>query len=141
MVIRPATKAERGALENLQRRASLIYEDSRAALLAHPDAIDLPAAHIPHTLVAEADGAITGFAVALPLPDGSADLDGLFVDPHVWRGGTGRALVVAVASGRSLSVVANPNALGFYTSCGFVETGRGATRFGPAILMYRPQGD
>lgn len=140
MVIRSARPEERAALEALQRRASLAHADTRAALLAHPEAIDLPLAHIADCLVAEADRVVTGFAVALATGADSAELDGLFVEPAQWRGGTGRALVMHIAAGRSLTVVANPNVLGFYVRCGFVETGRTDTRFGPAITMFRQKG-
>jgi GNAT superfamily N-acetyltransferase len=141
MVIRPASPDERGGLIELQRAASLMHADSRDALLAHPEAIDLPMAHLPHTLVAERGGIVVGFAVALPIDAGNAELDGLFVAPAAWRSGTGRALVAAVARDRALRVVANPNALGFYERCGFIETGSAETRFGPAITMTRPKGD
>jgi GNAT superfamily N-acetyltransferase len=124
----------------LQRAASLMYDDTRAALLAHPEAIDLPADHIVHTLVAEKDGEVIGFAVTLPIDADNAELDGLFVAPAVWRSGAGRALVAAAAGNRTLHVIANPNALPFYERCGFVETGVTATRFGPGIIMERSKG-
>ena len=58
---RLATPAERSALEELQRRASLIWEEDRDALLAHPDAIELPLEQITdgHTIVAESIGRVT----------------------------------------------------------------------------------
>jgi hypothetical protein len=46
LIIRLAKPAEKKTLEDLQRRASLIWEEPRKALLAHPDAIDLPVEHI-----------------------------------------------------------------------------------------------
>jgi GNAT superfamily N-acetyltransferase len=141
MVIRAARPEERAALEALQRRASLMYADSRDALLANPEAIALPAAHIAHTIVVEGDGVVIGFAVALPISAGHAELDGLFVDPVGWRRGIGRALVAHAGADRTLTVIANPNALGFYTRCGFARTGATTTRFGPAITMTRPPGD
>ena len=141
MVIRPAHPDERAELEAVQRRASLAHADTRAALLAHPEAIELPLAHIKDCLVAEADGVIIGFAVALATGTDTADLDGLFVEPVRWHAGAGRALVNSIAAGRHLTVVANPNVLGFYTRCGFTETGRTQTRFGPAITMIRNAGD
>ena len=81
--IRRATVGERETLEALQRRASLVNAAYREQLLAHPEAIHLPAAHIEAggTVVAEIDGAVAGFAVVLALPDGGAELDGLFVEP------------------------------------------------------------
>jgi GNAT superfamily N-acetyltransferase len=142
---RLATPAERSALEDLQRRASLIWEEDRDALLAHPDAIELPLEQITdgRTIVAESVGELIGFAVVLPREDGDAELDGLFVEPTHWRHGIGRALVdeverMALADGAaSLWVTANTRALGFYDSCGFVTVGEVATRFRPAPKMRK----
>ncbi len=141
--IRCALASERRALEELQRRASLANEHDRASILAHPDAIDLPLAQIEarQVMVAERDGQTVGFAVVLPRDDGQAELDGLFVEPDLWKGGVGRRLVEdAARMGRAMNatalhVIANPHALGFYEACGFETIGSEATRFGPAILM------
>ncbi|MEI7932745.1 MAG: GNAT family N-acetyltransferase [Alphaproteobacteria bacterium] len=141
--IRFARPDERRALEELQRRASLANEHDREAILAHPEAIDLPPEQIAaqQVRVAERDGSVVGFAVTLPREDGQAELDGLFVEPGLWKGGTGRALVEdAGAMARqmgcaSLHVVGNPHALGFYEACGFETVGTFETRFGPGILM------
>jgi GNAT superfamily N-acetyltransferase len=142
---RLAVPAERSALEELQRRASLMWEEDRAALLANPDAIELPLEQITggRTVVAESDGQLLGFAVVLPREDGDAELDGLFVEPTYWRHGIGRALVeqterIAVADGAAnLWVTANTRALGFYDSCGFVTVGEVPTRFRPAPKMRK----
>lgn len=142
---RLAVPAERSALEELQRRASLIYEEDRESLLAHPDAIELPLDQITdgRTIVAERTGELLGFAVVLRRDDGDAELDGLFVEPVQWRHGIGRALVeqaeqLAAADGAaSLWVIANTRALGFYGSCGFVTVGEVATRFRPAPRMRK----
>ena len=144
--IRLAKPDERLALEELQRRASLVWEDYREALLANPDAIALPESHVAEgrVLVAEVHGDLLGFAVVLPRADGGAELDGMFVEPTCWRGGIGRALIfhaqqAASKNGaHSLHVIANPRALGFYEKCGFVEEGRAETRFGPGITMRKP---
>lgn len=144
LVIRPARAEERAALEDLQRRASLVHPDYREELLAHPDAIDLPAALIAagRVLVAEDGNGVAGFAAWTDGP-GEAALDGLFVEPACWRGGIGRALVDAAAAAaraagfERLAVVANPNALAFYRRCGFVAAGATRTRFGPAPVMTR----
>jgi len=117
---------------------------NREALLAHPDAIALPAGHIERgeVQVAEIDGRIAGFAVLLD-HDGAAELDGLFVDPQLWRQGIGSALVdeaVHSARRRGLSlvtVVAAPAAKDFYEQCGFTVEGAAETRFGPALRMSR----
>ena len=145
LTFRLAVPAERSALEDLQRRASLMWEDDRAAVLAHPDAIDLPIEQITsgRTIVAERAGQLLGFAVVLRRDDGDAELDGLFVEPVQWRHGIGRALVeqveqLATADGSAtLWVTAHTRALGFYGSCGFVVVGEAATRFRPAPRMRK----
>jgi GNAT superfamily N-acetyltransferase len=132
-------------LEHLQWRASLVWEEYREALLAHPDAIDLPLEHLDagHTYVAERSGQILGFSVVLPRPDGDADLDGLFVEPTICKHGAGRRLVQQAerlaASRRSewLNVIANPRARGFYQACGFAQLGEEQTRFGWALTMRK----
>jgi GNAT superfamily N-acetyltransferase len=144
--MRPATVAERGALEALQWRASLMWEEYRDALLAHPDAIELPVEQIARTIVAELKDKAVGFAVVLPRRDGDADLDGLFVEPAVWRAGIGTRLIreaeiFAAAEGADfLCVVGNPRAEGFYAACGFKLIGREATRFGIGLTMRKAIG-
>ncbi len=137
LIIRGARADERAALEDLQRRASLAVEDYREELEREPDAIDLPQAHIADTLVAERGGAVAGFAVVL-----GGELDGLFVEPPLWRLGVGAALADAAAAvardrGSRLSVIANPTAREFYERCGFKLEGTADTRFGPALRMSR----
>ena len=142
--IRPGQFEDRHLLEDLQRRASLALDDYREALLAHPDAIELPAGQIERgeVIIAELDGRIAGFAVVLD-DRSRAELDGLFVEPDLWRRGIGSALIEAAAHeacGRGLSeltVVANPAAEASYVRCGFVVEGVTDTRFGPALRMSR----
>jgi len=142
-VIRQARPDERDALIELQRRASLANEGDREALLANPEAIDLPMDQIAdgNVWVLEASGEPAGFAALVPRDDGQADLDGLFVEPDRWGHGYGRMLVEAAARrahelGASiLHVVANPHAERFYYRAGFHLTGQGSTQFGPALLM------
>ena len=144
MRLRRARIEELGELEDLQRRASLALDEYREALLAHPDAVALPAEQIERgeVVVAEIDGRIAGFAVVLD-QDGRAELDGLFVEPHLWRQGIGSALVEeAVHDARSrglslMTVVANPGAKEFYEGCGFTVEDSAETRFGPALRMSR----
>ena len=94
MRIRPAQIEERELLEDLQRRASLANAEHRAALLAHPDAIALPAGQIERgeVLLAETEGRVAGFVAVL-----GGEIDGLFVEPDLWGLGIGRALVDAGA--------------------------------------------
>ena len=144
-VVRPARLHEREALEELQLLASLMNAGDRKDLLANPDAIDLPPDQIAdgNVHVCEDDGRIVGFVVVLPRADGQAELDGLFVRPEVWGEGYGRVLlehgaVLAKSWGAErLHVVANPDAMGFYTACGFVADGVAQTRFKPATTMVR----
>ena len=145
-MIRQAGPDERGGLIELQRRASLMWEEDRAFLLADPGMIDLPAGQISegHVFVWEAAGVVLGFAVVLPRDDGDAELDGLFVEPDAWGRGIGRRLVdhaADVARQRgclALKVLANMRALGFYEKCAFQALGEVATRFTPGVAMVRP---
>jgi GNAT superfamily N-acetyltransferase len=143
IVIRRAIPAEKGKLEDLQFRASLTNAGDREAMLANPDAIDLPIEQIDSgdVFVLEIGGVVAGFAVVLPRPDGDSELDGLFVEPDLRLRGVGRSLVdhcaqIAVTRGsRALHVIGNPHAEGFYLSCGFSVIGQFQTRFGPGLLM------
>lgn len=145
MVIRNAVLSEKAALEGLQLRASLTNAGDRDALLANPDAVDLPVEQIAcgEVFVLELNGGIAGFAALQSRPDGDAELDGLFVEPANRRRGVGRALVehcakvVAARGCRALCVVGNPHAEEFYLSCGFTPTGYAETRFGRGILMKK----
>jgi len=143
--IRPANVAERSALEALQWRASLGNPGDREALLAHPDAIELPAAQIAAggVFVAEDTEQVVGFAALERRQDGTIELDALFVDPGSQRQGIGRALVdycAARARGlgaTALHVVGNPHAERFYAACQFETVGEVATRFGPGQYLRR----
>ena len=143
IVIRRANVSEQKELEQLQLRASLTNAGDRDAILAHPDAIEVPLEQITadRVFVAELQGTILGFAAVEPRPDGDSELDALFVDPKSRRRGIGRLLIkhcIEVARTRgsaALCVVGNPHAEDFYVSCGFKLTGNTETRFGPGLLM------
>ncbi len=145
ITIRVAATAEQKALEALQWRASLNNRGDRDALLANPDAIELPLDQITAggVFIAELDGAIAGFAAVLPRGDGQMDLDGLFVEPNMWRCGIGRSLVehcgrFACSQGAAiLHVIGNPHAKDFYAACGFEIVGRHQTRFGDGLTMQK----
>src|SRR5437762_9029164 len=139
LVTRVPHPEQREALEELQRRASLANEHDRPHLEANPDAIHLPPAQIANgqVFVAEVEGRVAGFAAVV-----GGELDGLFVEPDLWRRGVGAALIEeathrARLRGLALTVTANPHALDFYRRCGFSEEGTIATRFGPGIRMSR----
>jgi GNAT superfamily N-acetyltransferase len=139
VTLRLARPEEHAELEELQRRASLELEDYREQLLANPDAIHLPPSQIANgqVIVAELHGQLAAFAALV-----GGELDGLFVEPDLWGGGIGRALIDAAThearrKGLALTVIANPTARGFYESCGFTLEGDTPTRFGPGLRMSR----
>ncbi|GAA4930649.1 N-acetylglutamate synthase-like GNAT family acetyltransferase [Actinomycetospora succinea] len=141
--LRWAREDEVPALEDLMLEASLLWPDHRDDLLAHPDAIEVPVDEVrTHRVrVHEQDGEVTGFATVLPVRDGEAELDGLFVRPARMRHGIGGRLVADAAQRARdegavrLAVVAQPRAAVFYGRCGFRTVGETSTRFGPAIRM------
>lgn len=134
---------ERQALEDLQRRASLIYEEDRPHLLANPEAIHLPLSQLVERFVrvAEREGQMLGFSVVLCRTAEICDLDGLFVEPDQWKHGIGRALIADAVScamtdgAQVMEVRANPRALGFYQKSGFICFGTEQMQFGLAHLM------
>jgi ribosomal protein S18 acetylase RimI-like enzyme len=144
-VIRRAVISEQKELEALQLRASLTNAGDRDALIAHPDAIELPIDQIAAgaVFVSERNGVIVGFAAMLPRPDGDVELDGLFVDPDVRRCGVGRSLVdhcvqiIRTQGSTALCVIGNPHASDFYRACGFNAIGTIETRFGSGLLMRK----
>lgn len=144
--VRTARPDERAALVELQRRASVANPGDRAALEAHPDAVDTPREQFEagQVVVAEADGAVAGFAAFLPRADGGVELDALFVEPASWRHGIGRVLIgygrgLAGRSGASaIHVIGNPHAHEFYLALGFVPTRSAHTQFGPATEYVLP---
>ena len=144
VAIRDADADEARALEALQRRASDVWEEYRAPLAAHPDAIAAPHEAIADGRVrvaVDADGRLVGFSAVLSRENGRCELEDLFVEPDVMRLGVGRQLVhdlaerAAAAGATHVDVTANPNALGFYLRVGFVVTGETSTQFGPAPRM------
>jgi len=145
VIIRAATLAERKALEALQLRASLTNEGDREALLANPDAIEIPLEQIAagRVFVSESDGATIGFSAIEPRFDGETELDALFVDPNARGCGVGRLMVeycagVARTRGsKALHVIGNPHAEQFYIACGFKQVGTTETRFGVGLLMRK----
>ena len=145
MRIRDANEDEATALKELQRRSSDVWEQYREQLAAHPEVFELPQAFIDNGWVrvaATGDDAPIGFSVVIPTDTGTAELDGLFVEPEHMHHGVGRALVEdavtrATARGATcLDVIAGP-AQGFYERTGFRVIGDTPTRFGPAVRMRR----
>ena len=145
IIVRPAIVPERKQLEALQWRASLNNPGDRDALLSHPDAIELPVEQIKNggVFIAEEAGSVVGFAAILPREDGNSELDAIFIEPDRWRQGIGRILIEYCESearnkgAKSLHVVGNPHAEGFYSACGFEMIGTKQMRFGIGFLMKK----
>ena len=141
--IRPGSTDEREQLEELQRRASLIWDEDRANILEHPDAIEVPADHLAAgwVRVAVRNDTIVGFATLLPTPEDTGELDALFVEPDLMRQGIGHELIVDVVNVahrhglRRIEVTGNPNARRFYEREGFVVVSEVPTRFRPGLRM------
>jgi GNAT superfamily N-acetyltransferase len=147
--IRIANPSERVALGELHRRSSYVWEEDRANLEAHPDALGVAHEAIAGGRVRVAvgqAGELLGFSVVAGATAGVCELEDLFVDPDVMRQGIGRALVEDVAARatatgyREMTVVAHPRNFGFYASVGFVPGEQVNTRFGPAARLRRRLG-
>jgi N-acetylglutamate synthase-like GNAT family acetyltransferase len=140
-------RAERGDLSVLRdvfRRSSLSNESDRANLLANPHALALSDAGVNEgrTRVATtADGRVVGF-VTMIVSANFIEVEDLFVDPNWMRQGIGRELmldVVATAQAHlvdRIEVTANPDALDFYDSSGFVVDREVDTQFGPGQRLH-----
>ncbi len=144
IVIRTGERQDFVALRRLFRRSSLSVEPFREALLAHPETLELSDKAVAEgrTRVAvSADGAILGFITFLPLGGAVLELEDLFVDPDSMRQGVARSLVedLTAAANRdginSIEVTANPYAVDFYRSVGFVHMHDTETKLGPAPRM------
>ncbi len=112
---------------------------------ARPPSVELTDDHINAGLVIvfEHWGAPAGYAVVTPHEDGSADLDGPFVEPDLWRSGIGRKLVEEAAQFATaleagvLVALAGPRAVQFYAKCGFSQDDTQSTPHGPVSVMSR----
>lgn len=138
-MIRRAERDDIDAVRAIFRSASLANEGDREALLAHPETLEFPEDAVVdgRVRVAVDDGAVVGFATITPNAD-AWELDDLFVAPTHMRRGFATALVrhlLAEADVAAIEVTANPHAMAFYRSVGFVDDGVAQTRFGPAPRM------
>lgn len=147
LAIRLAHPDDRLNLIEVQRRASLVWEDTRQQLLDDPDIIDLDEEMLANNevFVAEVGERIVGFATMVAHDGNDAEIDGLFVEPDEWRKGIGKALVhhlereAAAWGATRLHVLGNRNALGFYEALGFEIVGEKKTELGPiGLLLAKP---
>lgn len=144
IVTRPARDEDRDILGALKLRSSLAWGDHVEELLAMREAREVPAAHLPHIIVAEASGDVVGFATILRHEGAAqAELEDLFVAPEAWRRGIGKLLLAeaerrAIASGaRSVHVVAGERARQFYEASGYEVTGAVMTTLAPAMELEK----
>jgi N-acetylglutamate synthase-like GNAT family acetyltransferase len=147
--IRLAEPDDRLKLIELMRRASLAGNEPEVVeqLIEQPELIDLDEEMLAsnEVFVAQRGDTIVGFATIIAHEGNDAELEGLFVEPHLWREGIGRELLHAIereahAWGASrLHVLANRNTLKFYEAVGFVAIGEQKTELGPTgLLMVKP---
>ncbi|MGA2924676.1 MAG: GNAT family N-acetyltransferase [Solirubrobacteraceae bacterium] len=142
--IRAAELDDLPALRRVYRSSSLSVERFREILLANPETLELSGQAVieGRTRVAVGtNGEILGFITGLSLRESVLELEDLFVDPRWMRRGVARRLVedLAAAARRDrvtvIEVTANPAAVAFYRSVGFVHLHDTETRFGPAPRM------
>jgi ribosomal protein S18 acetylase RimI-like enzyme len=150
--IRTAVTGDLPELQRVYRSASLSNEGDAPLLLARPEFLVFAGDGIAEGLtraMVEATGAgdrVLGFATVVTTEHGKLDLDDLFVDPPFQRRGIARRLVLdsirtARESGHArLFVTANPHAMDFYRSVGFVEIGRTSTELGSGSRMQLDTG-
>ncbi len=145
--IRLARPDDRNDLIELQRRASLMWEDTRQRLMDEPELIDLDPEMIARNevFVAEEDGEVLGFAAIVAHEGNDAELEGIFVEPAAWRRGIGTLLLRQIEreahawQASRLHVIANRHVAHFYTANGFTIVGETKTELGPvALLMVKP---
>jgi short subunit dehydrogenase-like uncharacterized protein/ribosomal protein S18 acetylase RimI-like enzyme len=138
-MIRLGTSADLAAAGGVYRRASLSNAGDRGNLLAHPEYLVLGPEGLAEgrTHVADQDGSVVGFATWAETA-GTIELEDLFVDPGYMRRGIATALVSRIAEvlrargAERLEVTANPHAMAFYRSAGFIDCGVAETNFGAA---------
>jgi len=72
----------------------------------------------------DADGQVVGFAGLWPANDGAAEVDPLYVEPSLQRGGVGRLLWAELEAyaretgAKRIVLDSDPHAVGFYTRMG-----------------------
>ena len=144
--IRDATPDEREALRDLHRRSSMVWEEDREKLEAHPEVFGVAATAIAAGRVrvaVDGDGKVLGFSVVADLGDGVCELEDLFVEPEIMREGVGTALAEDAVAGRraagfrEMTVIAAARTFAFYEGLGFVVGEPVRTRFGPAARLRR----
>jgi GNAT superfamily N-acetyltransferase len=141
--IRRAHPAEAGALSALALRSKAHWGYDADFLAACRDDLTLSAEDIASSTVYVCDGvdAPLGYYRLLPLDDGVAELDALFVEPAAMGQGVGRRLwrhAVATAATLGCSEMvwqSDPQAEGFYLAMGAQRTGASASTVTPERML------
>ena len=137
--------ADLDTLDGLMRRAVLSLAGITDELVDQPQSFRVSSDRIEagRILVAVSGGWIAGFAAWRPIGDTTAELEGMFVEPHMWGHGIGAHMMDAVYEAvvengfRNIFVVAIPQAADFYRHSGFGRTGATSTPLGPALTMMK----
>lgn len=129
LLLRGALPGEAAILTELCLRSKAVWGYDEAFMAACRAELTITTRDIPQIQVAVEGERIIGMA-QLGQHGRIADIDKLFVDPDVLRSGAGGALFAwcvetAKAAGAvALTVVADPDAAGFYRRMGMTEDGR-----------------
>jgi N-acetylglutamate synthase-like GNAT family acetyltransferase len=143
MHIRPARTDEAAQLTDLCTRSkaawgydAALMEASRAALTVTPERIEYGGCFVAD----DGTGAVLG--VAAIIPDGDdMELDLLFVEPGLMRGGVGRVLLERAAQearsrgAKRLTILADVNAAAFYERCGAARDGEAPSDAVPGRIL------
>lgn len=129
-MIRAARREELSELSELARRSKAVWGYSPEFMASCRDELTVDEEDLPRTFIKECDGAITGFYALSELDPERAELEFLFVEPHLLRRGYGRELLVHAREQarrlgyRAIVIQGDPNAAAFYTAAGAHEIGR-----------------
>lgn len=143
--IRAAVPSEQAELTRLAVRATMRAGYDAAFINRSMPAltVTLPSINAGNVLVIEReDGVILGVViVAVTSLRGIARLDGIFVEPSLWRQGLGRALFdeavvrAKTVQAGALIVYAEPSAAGFYARVGAVRIGECPFYYSPELVL------
>jgi GNAT superfamily N-acetyltransferase len=133
------------ALEELQRRASMEWEEYHQQLARFPDTVRISVAAVrdQRVRVAVGGGVILGFSTVMPVERRVSRLEALWVEPEWYGHGVGGALIddaVAIAADEGivrLEVVSSERLAPFYEGVDFCRQEPVDTWFGPAVRMTR----
>lgn len=143
LTVRPARPDEAEALSALNKRSKAHWGYDAAFMALSDTSLTVTPALIAtgRVLVAERGGALAGMASLDPLGNGVFDLLHMFVEPDAIGTGAGRALFDAICAmartlgGSRLSIMADPNAAGFYERLGAQPAGEAPSDAVPGRML------